>query len=156
MSGSTRHVQPLGRVAKAAVVLEILLSIGALGGGLVLMIAPRGEIMPLPLSALAGSPFDTYFVPGLILFGVLGLGPLIAAALALRGHRLAPLAAIGTGTTLLAWLAVENAIVGYSNNPPLQPFYLLLGIIISMVGLSWLAKVGLVTRSHGVGQATNP
>jgi hypothetical protein len=23
--------------------------------------------MPLPLSALAGSPFDTYFVPGLIL-----------------------------------------------------------------------------------------
>ncbi len=47
----------------------------------VLMLAPRGEIMPLPLSALAGSPFDTYFVPGLILFGVLGLGPLIAARL---------------------------------------------------------------------------
>ena len=46
----------------------VLLSIGALGGGLVLMIAPRGEIMPLPLSALAGSPFDTYVVPGLILF----------------------------------------------------------------------------------------
>jgi hypothetical protein len=156
MPGSTRHVQPLGRVAKAAVVLEILLSIGALGGGLVLMIAPRGEILPLPLSALAGSPFDTYFVPGLILFGVLGLGPLIAAALALRGHRLAPLAAIGTGVVLLAWLGVEIAIVGYSNNPPLQPFYLLLGIIISMVGLSWLAKVGLGTPSRGVRQVTNP
>jgi hypothetical protein len=157
MSKSTHHhTEPLSRVAKAAVVLETLLSIGALGGGLVLMIAPRGEIMPLPLSALAGSPFDTYFVPGLVLFGVLGLGPLVAAALALRGHRLAPLAAIGTGATLLAWLAVEIAIVGYSNNPPLQPFYLLLGIIISMVGLSWLAKVGLVTRSLGIGQVTNP
>jgi hypothetical protein len=95
-------------------------------------------------------------VPGLILFGVLGVGPLFAAALALRGHWLAPLAAIGTGATLLGWLAVEIAIVGYSNNPPLQPFYLLLGIIISMVGLSWLAKVGLVTRSRGVGQMTNP
>jgi hypothetical protein len=156
MSKSTRDARPPNRFAKAAVALEMLLSIGALGGGLVLMIAPRGEIMPLPLSALAGSPFDTYFVPGLILFGVLGLGPLIAAALALRGHRLAPLAAIGTGATLLAWLAVEIAIVGYSNNPPLQPFYLLLGIIISMVGLSWLAKVGLVTRSLGIGQVTNP
>jgi hypothetical protein len=156
MSKSTRDARPLNRFAKAAVALEMLLSIGALGGGLVLMIAPRGEIMPLPLSALAGSPFDTYFVPGLILFGVLGLGPLIAAALALRGHRLAPLAAIVTGATLLAWLAVEIAIVGYSNNPPLQPFYLLLGIVISMVGLSWLAKVGLVTRSHGIGQVTNP
>jgi hypothetical protein len=64
--------------------------------------------------------------------------------------------AIVTGATLLAWLAVEIAIVGYSNNPPLQPFYLLLGIVISMVGLSWLAKVGLVTRSHGIGQVTNP
>src|ERR1700675_4759426 len=101
MSGSTRPVQSLGRVAKAAVALEILLSIGALGGGLVLMIAPRGEILPLPLSALAGSPFDTYFVPGLILFGVLGLGPLIAAALAWRQHQLAPLAAVGTGAALL-------------------------------------------------------
>jgi hypothetical protein len=156
MAKSTRDARPVNRFAKAAVALEMLLSIGALGGGLVLMIAPRGEIMPLPLSALAGSPFDTYFVPGLILFGVLGLGPLIAAALALRGHWLAPLAAIGTGATLLAWLTVEIAIVGYSNNPPLQPFYLLLGIIISMVGLSWLAKVGLVTRSLGVGQVTNP
>jgi hypothetical protein len=65
-------------VAKAAVVLEIVLSIGALGGGLVLMIAPRGEIMPLPLSALAGSPFDTYFVPVSIrwLLGAVGIGGL--------------------------------------------------------------------------------
>ena len=53
---TVRGAQPLSRVAKAAVVLEILLSIGALGGGLVLMIAPRGEIMPLPLSALASFP----------------------------------------------------------------------------------------------------
>lgn len=69
-----RTTQPLSRIAKTALALEVLLGIGALGGGLVLMIAPRGEIMPLPLSALAGSPFDTYFVPGVILYGVLGLG----------------------------------------------------------------------------------
>jgi hypothetical protein len=58
------------------------LSLGALGGGFVLILAPRGEIMPLPLSALAGSPFDTYLGPGLFLFSVLGLGPLVAARLA--------------------------------------------------------------------------
>ena len=80
-----RGTQPLSRMAKAALLLEVLLSIGALGGGIVLMIAPRGEIMPLPESALAGSPFDTYLVPGLILFSVIGLGPLVAA----RAH-LAP------------------------------------------------------------------
>lgn len=48
--------QPAGRFGKGLLVLEILLSVGALGGGLVLILSPHGEIMPLPLSALAGSP----------------------------------------------------------------------------------------------------
>jgi hypothetical protein len=61
-SDRTRH--PLSRVAKGALALEVVLSIGALAGGLILMIAPRGEILPLPLPALAGSPFDTYSCRG--------------------------------------------------------------------------------------------
>ncbi len=59
----TQPRQPLSRFAKGLVVLELLLSLGALGGGFVLIMAPRGEIMPLPLSALAGSRFDTYRGP---------------------------------------------------------------------------------------------
>ena len=143
MSKSTRRARPLSRVAKAAVVLEILLSIGALGGGLVLIVAPRGEIMPLPLSALAGSPFDTYFVPGLILFGVLGLGPLIAARLAWLRHPLAPTAAFVVGAGLLIWVAVEVAIIGYSNEPPLQAIYGILGVAIVLVACRWLLAAGL-------------
>jgi hypothetical protein len=142
MSKSARHVRPLSRVAKAAVVLEILLSVGALGGGFVLMIAPRGEIMPLPLSALAGSPFDTYLVPGLILFGVLGLGPLVAARLAWLRHPLAPTAAFVVGAGLLVWVAVEVAIIGYSNEPPLQAIYAILGVTIMLVSIRWLLGVG--------------
>ena len=132
----------LGRYAKAAVTLEGFLSVGALGGGAALMFGSRGQIIPLPLSALNGSPFDTYFVPGLILFSVLGLGSLGAAALAWHRHPLAPVAAVGIGIILLIWLAVEVAIVGYSTNPPLQPMYLLLGAAIVVVGLSWLVNVG--------------
>ena len=144
MSMSTQHhTEPLSPMAKAAVVLEILLSIGALGGGLVLMIAPRGEIMPLPLSALAGSPFDTYLVPGLILFGVLGLGPLVAACLAWRRHPLAPTAAFVVGVGLLIWVAVEVAIIGYSNEPPLQAIYGILGVAIVLVAFRWHLGVGL-------------
>jgi hypothetical protein len=140
--------QPLGRVAKSAMALEILLSIGALGGGLVLMLAPRGEIMSLPLAALAGSPFDTYFVPGLILFGVLGLGPLIAARLVWLGHPLAPAAAFVVGAALLTWVGVEVAIIGYSNEPPLQAIYGILGVAILLVATRWLLDVGLPTL-HG-------
>ena len=117
--------------------LEISLSLGALGGGGALMLGPGGEIVPLPLSALKGSPFETYFAPGLILFCVLGLGPLAAAYRAWRGHPRAPNAAVGVGVALLIWMAVEVAIVGYTNSPPLQPFYLLLGAVITVVGLGW-------------------
>jgi hypothetical protein len=123
------------------VALELFLSVGALGGGGALMLGSRGEIIPLPLLALKGSPFDTYFAPGLILFLVLGLGPLAAAQLAWRRHRLAPIAALGVGVALLIWMAVEIAIVGYSNSPPLQPFYLLLGAVITSVGLGWRIKL---------------
>ena len=138
-----RHQSPLSRLVKATLALEILLSIGALGGGLVLIAAPRGEIMPLPLSALAGSPFETYFGPGLILFSVLGLGPLIAARLAWIRHPLAPVAAFVVGVALLIWVAAEIAIIGYSNEPPLQAIYLVLGVAITAVALGWLTAIGL-------------
>jgi hypothetical protein len=138
-----RTREPLSRVAKGALALEVVLSIGALGGGLILMLAPRGEILPLPLSALAGSPFDTYFVPGVILFGVLGFGPLVAACLAWVRHPLAPIAAFVVGAGLLIWVAVEVAIIGYSNEPPLQAIYGILGVGILLVGIRWLLDVGL-------------
>ena len=134
---------PLSRLAKATIALEVLLGVGALGGGLVLIVAPRGEIMPLPLSALAGSPFETYLGPGLILFVVLGIGPLVAAALTWRRHAIAPFAAFVVGVALLTWVAVEIAIMGYSNEPPLQAIYLAMGVVITVVALGWLAEVRL-------------
>lgn len=137
-----RTRRPLSRVAKGAFALEVLLSIGALGGGLILMLAPRGEILPLPLSALVGSPFDTYFVPGLILFSAVGLGPLLAGVLTWMRHPLAPVAAIVVGAGLLIWVAVEVAIIGYSNEPPLQAIYAILGVVILLVGIRWLWNVG--------------
>ena len=113
------------------------------------MLGPRGEIIPLPLAALKGSPFDTYFAPGLILFSVLGLGPLVAAQLAWRRHALAPIATLGVGVALLIWMAVEIAIVGYTNSPPLQALYLLLGAVIAGVGLGWRISLGPLSLRSG-------
>ncbi len=122
-------------------VLEILLGVGAVGGGIALMVGPDGEILPLPVSALAGSPFANYFVPGAILFAILGLGPLVAAGLAWRRHPLAPFLTVATGGALIIWLLVEIAIVGYTNHPPLQALYLGLGIVIALVGAAWRQSV---------------
>ncbi len=125
-----------------AVLLEVVLAVGALGGGLALVLGPHGEILPLPVSQLHGSPFDSYFVPGLILFTILGIGPLLVAFLAWRRQRWAPLLTIGVGVTLLAWLTIEIVIVGYSNEPPLQPIYLVMAAVIGLIGLGWARRSG--------------
>jgi len=46
---------PLNRFAKTALWLNLMLSIGALAGGAALILGPRGEVIPLPLSNLRGS-----------------------------------------------------------------------------------------------------
>jgi hypothetical protein len=137
---------PLGRLAKVGIGLEIVLAVGALGGGAALTVGPNGEIIPLPVSALAGSPFINYFLPSAVLFVVLGLGPLVAAVLALRRHPLAPLFAFATGAALLIWLGVEIAIIGYANDPPLQPIYLALGALLTVVGAVWLWQTRSIAR----------
>ena len=147
---SVHPTRPLGRLAKAAIALDIFLAIGAFGGGLALMLGPRGEIIPLKVATLSGSPFDTFFVPGLILFVILGFGPLAAAALVWLRQPLAPVATVVVGAGLLIWLAVEIVIVGYTSDPPLQPFYLLVGAVITVVGLGWLVETAPSEQAHRV------
>ena len=133
--------------------LEIVLGVGALGGGAALVLGPRGQIIPLPVAALQGSPFDTYLVPGLILFFVLGVGPLVAAWLSWRRQRWGPVLAIVVGVALLAWMIVELAIVGYTSSPPLQAIYLSLGAAIFFIGIgshwsSWRDEGTTFTRRY--------
>ena len=63
--------------------LLLFLGVGAIGGGLLLIISPTGKLLGgLPLSILEHSPFSDFLIPGIILFLVLGLCPcLICVAL---------------------------------------------------------------------------
>lgn len=133
-------ITPLARLIRWAIGLELFLGVGAIGGGIALMAGPNGEVIPLPVSALAGSPFSDYFVPGLILFTILGVGPLVAAMFAWRRRRAAPVLAFAAGGALIIWIVVEIWIIGYSNRPPLQAVYLALGVVMTMVALVWLRR----------------
>jgi hypothetical protein len=123
-----------------AFALELVLGIGALGGGMALMFGPDGEIIPLPVAALAGSPFTSYFFPGLILFVMLGIAPIVGAILTRARSRLAPWLAFAIGGALVVWILVEISIVGYSNQPPLQIMYLVLGVVIASVAVAWIRE----------------
>ena len=57
----------------------VFLGIGAIGGGGVFIISPSGKLMGMPLSMLNKSPFDSFLIPGIILFSVLGIAPTLLA-----------------------------------------------------------------------------
>jgi hypothetical protein len=61
------------------ILLQFLLGLGALAGGFALVAAPDGSIMQMPLSMLEHSPFPNYLIPGVILFTVLGIYPVVVA-----------------------------------------------------------------------------
>jgi hypothetical protein len=56
MIHSMPKVRSLCRLVKVAVSFEVFLSVGAFGGGGALMLGPRGEIIPIPVWTLKGSP----------------------------------------------------------------------------------------------------
>jgi len=55
--------------------LLAFVGIGAGFGGGVLIISPDGKLFGMPLSLLKNSPFNSFLIPGIILFSVLGIVP---------------------------------------------------------------------------------
>lgn len=64
--------------------LLALLGLGALGGGGLLVVAPSGRLLGMPLLLLAGSPFTDFLVPGIVLFTVLGVAPCLLVVALLK------------------------------------------------------------------------
>jgi len=125
----------------ALIVVQLFQAVGALGGGAALIASPRGGIIKMPLSNLDGSPFKDFLIPGIILFVVLGIGPLVTAWVLIRRPRSTALESVNPfgheywgwtlsgviGVGLVIWIAVETLIVPYNF---LQPLYAAVGAVI--------------------------
>ena len=101
----------LDRAGRAAIVLLCLLGAMAMAGGVSLVSAPDGSVMKLPTSLLAGSPFPDFFVPGLILGGLFGVGSLVVALMGLARLRIAPFLAFAIGIGQMIWIVVELSVI---------------------------------------------
>ena len=110
-----------------------LLAFGALNafaGGYYGLSGTKG----VPTTWLQGSPFTDYYIPSLILFGVVG-GSLLLAAIAVFAYfRIAHVAALCAGTVVLVWLVVQVAIIGYVSW--MQPIAAIGALLVLM--LAWL------------------
>ena len=61
------------------ILLQFLLGFGASVSGGLLVLAPNGSLIQMPLSMLRYSPFSNFLIPGMILFILLGVYPLAVA-----------------------------------------------------------------------------
>lgn len=118
------------------IIIVALEGISGLLGGLSLIIDPSGKLIGLPVGWLGGSFFPDYLIPGIILFAILGVFPLVALAGLINGTRRALIYARLVGYALVIWIGVEILIVGYKPDPPLQLICGIEGIIILFLGYS--------------------
>lgn len=122
-------------VLYALIAALVFQGLSGIGGGIGLVLDPSGEAVGLPIAWLEGSPFADYLIPGVVLFTVLGVPPLIIAYGLWTGRRWSCTAGLAVGLALLVWLAVEIAVIGYQPTPPLQVVYGIVGIMIVALAL---------------------
>jgi hypothetical protein len=154
MSAASIPQPVMDRAGRTTVGLLVALGLMALAGGAALVSRPDGSVMQMPLSWLAGSPFPDFFVPGLILGGLFGVGSFAVAVLGLRNLRIAPFLAFAIGCGQMIWIVVELAIIrGISI---LHPICFGVGLAIAVASVSWGRPVllgWLAVRDQRAGQA---
>jgi hypothetical protein len=106
------------------ITLEIVIGVGAVGGGIYALVGAKS----VPREHLEGTPFRSYFVPGLVLLVVVGGSMLLAATLLLLEAPLARVVSLEAGVILLVWIGVQVSLIGYRHW--LQPLMAALGLAI--------------------------
>ena len=88
-------------------VVQGFLAINAIVGGALLVLAPDGSLLQLPLSFLHTGLFHDFLIPGLILCVLLGFGHAAGWLLTLRRSEQAARAAQLLGIITLGWIGVQ-------------------------------------------------
>ena len=119
------------RVTK--ILLVILLVFLSLSGlfGILFLVDPSGELVGTPLSLLDKLPIDTFFLPGLYLLIVYGIGASIITYGLLRQLFWAPVAALLLGLVLIGWIIGQ--IILWGAPAMLQYIYLTVGVAIFLL-----------------------
>lgn len=107
MTGLSKKTRKPARYTLAALLL--IVAVNAFAGGYYGMTgAPN-----VPIEWLEGSPFANYFIPGLILFVIVGGSCLMAAIAVLKHHHLARKAAMAASAVMLIWIMIQVLVIGY-------------------------------------------
>jgi hypothetical protein len=120
-------------------ILQAFIGIGAVAGGLPMILDPSGSKLGMSLEMLEHSPFATFLVPGIVLLVVNGIGSLIGATASFKKYRRAGEIAIALGLFLIAWIVIQ--VYWLASFHWLHGMYLSLGILEFILG--WFMRKAL-------------
>jgi len=126
--------------------LMAFLSINGLGGGIVFMIKPDGSMMGMTTDWLAKTPFSNFLIPGIFLFLLNGVFPLITLVglISRKENRLFNSVnifadkhwswtfAIYSGIITITWIIIQQLITNFF---VLQPIITSIGLLIIVFNL---------------------
>jgi len=112
------------------VILLVFLSLSGLFG-ISFLIDPSGELVEMPISLLDKLPIATFFLPGLFLLIVYGIGSSMITYGLLRQLFWAPVAGLLLGLVLIGWIIGQ--IILWGTPAMLQYIYLTVGIAIFLL-----------------------
>lgn len=121
-----------------ALFLQLATALTAVPVGLSLMLDPSGAGIQLPTEWIQQSAFGSYFVPGLYLFGMNGLGMLVAAVLIWLRHWSGPWLTGILGAGLVIWILVQLVVM--PEVMWLQWAFLAVGLVLGFCALFWLRR----------------
>lgn len=117
----------------AAGVLLALVALNALAAGYSFISDPSGKGLGIATTYLKPSaPFRNYLIPGIILFGVIGVGSCVVAVLTIVRYRHYPLLLSLHGCVLMGWIAVQLTMV--TNLHPLHIIVGAVGTVLFIIG----------------------
>lgn len=132
-------------VRSALFVLEAFVAISAVAGGIALLTGVFAQ--GIPVAWLAGTPFNDYTIPGLLLAMVIGGGMLLAAATVFIPREWTILVSVAAGICMVGFEVVEAVCVdskvgdGFPLVAGLQVFYFALGLaIFGLAAYLWRAE----------------
>ena len=121
---------PRPKIDYILLIAVLFQGLSGLFGGIGLIIDPSGKMLNIPIEWLQGSPFNNYLLPGIILFTILGVFPIIILIWLLKRRYKGWIGTVVLGIALLIWIFTEIMVIGYQSDPPLQLIYGILGILI--------------------------
>lgn len=121
MDNNVENARSTKRIRDAFLFILGFLALSAIGGGIMLILSPSGELLGLPVSEFKNIPFDSFLIPGIILLVMLGIAPflLIVALIKKPQSKLAEqfnvfndmhwswTYSIYIAFTLIAWIHIE-------------------------------------------------